>query len=91
MGSITEARQIRELIQQPQRRILKACDLSFCASCMCSACVRVSVAVRSYVSRVDTESAKDQPAMTDWWRLPSCWSFFCGELVHLCVLVRVDL
>lgn len=70
MGSVTEARQIRESVQQPQRHILKSMT---CLSVLgvCAAHVCFTVGVCSYVSGVDTESAQDQPAMTDWRRLPS--------------------
>ena len=52
---------------------------------MCCACVSVSVGVCSYVSGVDRESAQDQPAMTDWRRLPSCAG--CSFVVSLCAVV----
>lgn len=49
---------------------------------VCAVHVCVSVPVCSYVSQVDTKTAQDQPAMTDWRRLLSCCLRFCGELVH---------
>lgn len=49
-------------------------------TCVCV--VHVCVSVCTYVSGVDTESAQDQPAMTDWRRLPSCVG--CSFVVSLC-------
>lgn len=90
MGSVTEARQTRELVQQPQSHILKSMTrLSVFG--VCFACMRVciSVSVCSTVSGVDTEPAQDQPAMTDWWRLPSCAG--CSFVVSLCVCVSAHI
>lgn len=90
MGSVTEARQTREFIQQPQSHILKSMTLCpCCVFCMC-VCVSVCGGVCSNVSGVDTEPAQHQPAMTDWRRLPSCAG--CSFVVELvCVFLYVYL
>lgn len=49
----------------------------------CALHVCVGFGVCSNVSGADTEPARDQPAMTDWWRLPSCAG--CSFVVSLCV------
>lgn len=53
-GSVTEARQIRELVQQPQRHILKSTTcFSVLGMCCENVCVIVGV-FSPYVSGVDT-------------------------------------
>lgn len=49
----------------------------------CALHVCVGFGVCSNVSGADTQPARDQPAMTDWWRLPSCAG--CSFVVSLCV------
>lgn len=90
VGLVTEAMANEEIGPTTSEPHSEVRDLSLCLWCVfCTCFLCIGFDAFSTVSRVDTEPAQEQPAMTDWWWLSSCagCSFVVNVFLSVCVCV----